>query len=216
MRPSLGRLGRDRVRECRVMSLVDGPARPIRWCRAVVESRVRAGDHVTGEGRPADRFRSRIDPCPGWRSSSSGRLTMWLDRRNECAVLDQLLQGARDGRSAALVVRGAPGVGKTALLEYAIQSASDLRVVHAVGAESEMELAFAALHQLCIPMLDRLNRLPSHSATRSGRRSGWPQGMLPIVSSWGWQPSACSRSSLRIARCCASWTTRSGWTAHRR
>ena len=85
---------------------------------------------------------------------------MFVNRRSECAVLDQLLQGARDGRSGALVVRGAPGVGKTALLEYAIQSASDLRVVHVVGVESEMELAFAGLHQLCAPMLDRLERLP--------------------------------------------------------
>src|SRR4051794_17469388 len=86
---------------------------------------------------------------------------MFLDRRNECAVLEQVLQGARNGRSGAVVLRGAAGVGKTALLEFAIQSASDLRIVHAVGAESEMELAFAALHQLCVPMLDRLERLPS-------------------------------------------------------
>jgi DNA-binding CsgD family transcriptional regulator len=74
--------------------------------------------------------------------------------------LDLVLDGARAGRSAALVVRGEPGVGKSALLEYAIQSASDLGVVRAVGVESEMELAFAALHQLCAPMLDRLERLP--------------------------------------------------------
>src|SRR6201993_830686 len=81
-------------------------------------------------------------------------------RRDECVVLDRLLDGARAGRSGALVVEGEAGVGKTALLEYAVASASDLRVLAAVGVESEMELAFAALHQLCAPVLDRLERLP--------------------------------------------------------
>src|ERR1700750_839696 len=76
-------------------------------------------------------------------------------------VLDRLLQEARAGRSGALVLEGEAGVGKTALLEYAIASASDLRVLGAVGGESEMELAFAALHQLCAPVLDRLERLPA-------------------------------------------------------
>src|SRR6201995_4538939 len=81
-------------------------------------------------------------------------------RRDECVVLDRLLDGARAGRSSALVLEGGAGVGKTALLDYVIGSASDLRVLRAVGVESEMELAFAALHQLCAPVLDRLDRLP--------------------------------------------------------
>jgi AAA ATPase domain len=85
---------------------------------------------------------------------------MLRGRRDECAVLDRLLDGARAGRSGALVVEGEAGVGKTALLEYAVASASDLRVLGAVGVESEMELAFAALHQLCAPVLDRLEHLP--------------------------------------------------------
>src|SRR3954462_7397061 len=82
-------------------------------------------------------------------------------RRDEGAVIDRLLHGAVDGRSGVLLVRGEAGVGKTALLEYAIGWASDLTVLRAVGVESEMELPFAALHQLCAPMLDRLERLPS-------------------------------------------------------
>ena len=77
------------------------------------------------------------------------------------------------------MVRGAAGVGKTALLEYAIQAASDLRVVHAVGAESEMELAFAALHQICIPMLDRLERLPRPQRDALGTAFGLAEGDAP-------------------------------------
>ncbi len=88
-----------------------------------------------------------------------GRLTL-EDRRNESAVLDGLLAAVRAGRSGALVLRGEPGIGKTALLEYAIGSSSDMRVLRAVGVEAEMELPFAALHQLCGPMLDRIDRLP--------------------------------------------------------
>ena len=81
-------------------------------------------------------------------------------RRNECARLDGLLAGVRAGRSAALVMRGEAGVGKTALLEYVAESAADLRVLRAAGVESEVELAFAALHQMCGPVLDRLELLP--------------------------------------------------------
>jgi DNA-binding CsgD family transcriptional regulator len=60
-----------------------------------------------------------------------------------------------------LVLRGEAGIGKTALLRCLIESASDVMVVRAVGVESEMELAYASLHQLCAPMLDRLARLPA-------------------------------------------------------
>ncbi len=82
-------------------------------------------------------------------------------RRSECAVFETLLAGVRAGRSGVLMVRGEAGVGKTALLEHAVESASDVRVLRAVGVESEMELAFSALHQLCAPLLGRLNELPA-------------------------------------------------------
>jgi tetratricopeptide (TPR) repeat protein len=81
-------------------------------------------------------------------------------RGGECATLDGVLEGVRSGRSAALVVRGEAGAGKTALLRYTVDSAVGLLVIRAVGVESEMELAFAALHQLCAPVLDRLEDLP--------------------------------------------------------
>ena len=83
-----------------------------------------------------------------------------LGRRTEIEVLDRLLVAVRGGRSGGLVLRGEPGVGKTALLKYAIVSASGFRVAHAVGIESEMELPYAALQQLCGPMMDRVERLP--------------------------------------------------------
>ena len=81
-------------------------------------------------------------------------------RRRERGVLDALLAAVRQGESRALVVRGEAGIGKSALLEYVVGSASDLTVVRAAGVESEMELAFASLQQLCAPMLGRLRRLP--------------------------------------------------------
>ena len=83
-----------------------------------------------------------------------------LGRVDECALLDELIADVRRGESRSLVVRGEAGIGKTALLKHLVASASDLTVEQAVGIESEMELAFAGLHQLCAPLLDRLDRLP--------------------------------------------------------
>jgi hypothetical protein len=92
--------------------------------------------------------------------SPRGRAAGLTDRRSECELLDSLVEAVRAGESRALVVRGDPGVGKTALLEYLADRASGCRVARATGVQSEMELAFAALHQLVGPMLDRLERLP--------------------------------------------------------
>jgi DNA-binding CsgD family transcriptional regulator len=72
-----------------------------------------------------------------------------------------LVGAIRRGESRSLVLRGEAGIGKTALLEYLVGSASDLTVVRGVGVESEMELAFASLHQLCGPLLDQRARLPA-------------------------------------------------------
>jgi DNA-binding CsgD family transcriptional regulator len=88
------------------------------------------------------------------------RRTSLRGRHTECAVLDAVVAAVREGKCQTLVVRGEAGIGKTALLEYLVEAASDLRVVRLVGVESEMELAFGALHQLCAPMFDRLPRLP--------------------------------------------------------
>lgn len=81
-------------------------------------------------------------------------------RSSECEALDRQLQRVRAGESSVLVVRGEAGIGKTALLEYVAERASGCRIVRVAGVESEMELAFAGLHPLCAPMLDRLDGLP--------------------------------------------------------
>jgi DNA-binding CsgD family transcriptional regulator len=82
------------------------------------------------------------------------------DRRREREALDRLVEAVRVGESRALVVRGDPGVGKTVLLDYLAGRARGCRVARAAGAQTEMELAFAGLHQLCAPMLDRAEHLP--------------------------------------------------------
>jgi DNA-binding CsgD family transcriptional regulator len=82
-------------------------------------------------------------------------------RQDECDVLDRLLKEVRTGQSQVLVVRGEAGVGKSALLEYVISSAFGCRVSRAAGVEYEMELAYAGLHQLCVPMLGLSERLPA-------------------------------------------------------
>ena len=81
-------------------------------------------------------------------------------RRAELGVLDGLIEAVRAGESRVLVVRGEPGVGKTALLDHLAGRARGCRVVRAAGVQSEMELAFAGLHQLCAPMLDHLEAIP--------------------------------------------------------
>jgi DNA-binding CsgD family transcriptional regulator len=100
-------------------------------------------------------------------------------RRNEREALERLLEAVRGGQSRVLVVAGEAGVGKTALVEAVIGSASGFRVMRALGVESEMELAFAALQQLCAPMLDRLDRLPAPQQDALGVAFGLRAGDAP-------------------------------------
>jgi DNA-binding CsgD family transcriptional regulator len=104
---------------------------------------------------------------------------MLLDRRTERAALGQVLEAARGGRSAALVVYGEAGVGKTALLEDVIAAAAGLRMARVAGIESEMELAYAALQQLCAQMLDGLDRLPGPQREALGVAFGLRTGEAP-------------------------------------
>lgn len=104
-----------------------------------------AGDHaLTGR---AERF---TDPTHDL-----------IGRRRECAHLAELVSVARDGHSQALVLEGDPGIGKTALLDFLKVAAAGCLVIDVAGVESEMELAYAGLHQICIPLLDGLDRVPA-------------------------------------------------------
>jgi hypothetical protein len=108
-----------------------------------------------------------VSPAAGQRAAA-GRLTMpspgraveLIDRTDERGTLDRLVGAVRAGQSLVLVLRGEPGVGKSVLLDYVSGQAAGCRIARAAGMQSEMELAFAGLHQLCAPMLDRLGRLP--------------------------------------------------------
>ena len=95
------------------------------------------------------------------------------------ARLDRLLADARAGQSAVLVLRGEPGIGKTALLGYAARSAEGFQIARAAGVESEMELPFAGLHQLCRPVLGGLGRLPSPQRDALGTAFGLSAGAQP-------------------------------------
>ena len=119
--------------------------------------------------------RDSARPC----AASDGSSTTLRGRRSERAVLDGLLEGVRGGRTGVLVLRGEAGAGKTALLDYAVASAAGLRVVRAAGVESERELAYAGLHQLCGPVLDRLERLPEPQRAALGTAFGLEAGPAP-------------------------------------
>jgi DNA-binding CsgD family transcriptional regulator len=109
-----------------------------------------------------------------------GRATGLTGRRSEAAVLDRLIDAVRAGESRALVVHGEPGMGKTALLDYlAEQAAPDCRVARTAGVQSEMELAFAALQQLCAPMLDHVDRLPVPQGDALRTALGFSAGPAP-------------------------------------
>ena len=101
------------------------------------------------------------------------------DRRAECAALDRLVEAVRLGESRVLVVHGEPGAGKTVLLEYLAGQAAGCQVVRVAGVQSEMELAFAGLHLVCAPLLDRLEVLPGPQAEAVRTAFGLSAGPVP-------------------------------------
>jgi DNA-binding CsgD family transcriptional regulator len=104
---------------------------------------------------------------------------MLVDRRTECRQLDQLLDSLQSGTSQALVIRGDAGIGKSALLEYLVSQASNHQVVRAAGVQADSELAFAGLHQLCAPLLSRLDSLPGPQRDALGTAFGLWDGRPP-------------------------------------
>ncbi|CAG6392062.1 AAA family ATPase [Streptomyces cocklensis] len=108
-----------------------------------------------------------------------GAGTELIGRREECRVLDGLLTQARAGRSGVLVVRGEAGIGKTELLNHLLDQAVGCRVVRAAGVQSEMELSYAGLHQLCAPLLPRLDALPEPQRNALRTAFGMQAGDAP-------------------------------------
>ncbi|TCC26831.1 helix-turn-helix transcriptional regulator [Kribbella speibonae] len=147
-----------------------------------------------------------------------------VGRRAECSLLDRLIATVRSGSSQALLVHGEPGVGKTALLEYLAVQALGYRLVRSNGVQSEMELPFAGLHQLCAPLLERLDDLPEPQAgalrTAFGLASGPPpdrfliglatlsllsvtaedQPLLCLVDDYQWLDGASAQAIAFVAR----------------
>ena len=119
----------------------------------------------------------RAMPSPALAADAPGRRLR--GRRSECEALDRLLASVRAGQSQVLVLRGEAGAGKTALLDYLLERASGCRIAQAAGVESEMELAFAGLHQLCAPFLDRLDRLPGPQRDALGTAFSLRDGDTP-------------------------------------
>src|SRR5262245_1662197 len=102
-----------------------------------------------------------------------------LGRAAERTTLDRLLSDALAGRSGVVVLRGEAGVGKSALLSYMSDRLTGWHVARAVGVESELELPYSGLHQLCAPMLDHLDRLPPPQRTALGTVFGLSSGAPP-------------------------------------
>ena len=111
--------------------------------------------------------------------SNLHRVPRLRGRRSECEALDRLLEVVRANQSQVLVIRGEAGVGKTALLDHLAAMASRCRIARAAGVESEMELAFAGVHQLCAPMLGRLAQLPGPQREAIGTALGLSAGKPP-------------------------------------
>jgi AAA ATPase domain len=128
---------------------------------------------LAASGKVYGQFVSSRDGGPGG--------SVLLGRAEECAMVDGVLGQARAGASGVLLVAGEPGVGKSALLEYAAQSASALgfQVVRAAGVELEMELAFAGLQQLCAPLLDGVAQLPGPQRAAIETAFGVSAGVPP-------------------------------------
>ena len=112
-------------------------------------------------------------------ADTQGRASGLLGRRSEREMLDRLLANVRAGQSQVLLLRGEAGVGKSVLLDYLLQQASGCHIARAAGVESEMELAYSGLHQLCAPMLDRMERLPGPQREALGTAFGMSAGAVP-------------------------------------
>ena len=135
--------------------------------------------HVVG-----DRFR-QAEPA-------ALSLVNMYGRDFDCGMLDDLLEGAQQGRSGSVVLCGEAGIGKSALLRYAAEQAGDARILEVRGVEAESGMPFAGLHALLYPVRSYLSSLSEASAMLSAPRWGWPVVGFPAGS---WLPPLSSSSS---------------------
>lgn len=133
---------------------------------------------MASDGDPRDDVSGKERPSAAVGPPEAARAVL-VGRHPEQAALASMLDSVRSGFSSALVLRGEAGIGKTALLEYAINAAADLRVVRVLGIESEMELGFAALHQLVHPFLPMIDRLPGPQQQALASAFGLADGAAP-------------------------------------
>ena len=139
-----------------------------------------------------------------------------IGRRQECARIDALLEAGRRSSAGALVLLGEPGAGKTALLNYAAESAEGMRVLRAVGFESETDLEFSALVEVCRPLVGYFGQLPE--TTRGALESALGLRPQPVAGDRflvGVAMLALLRPRPRRYRSCSSVTTSNGSTVHR-
>ena len=166
------------------------------FAKAVRSPSGRSGDHHhparTAHLGPGDRVRSehrRVEPCDAHHGRERARLrrsadrrrlaTVLLGRANECETVARLLDTARSGQGDSLVVHGEPGIGKSALLAYAADSAAGFQVLRAAGNDAEAALAYAAAQQLCPPDLSALDELPVPQQEALGVAFGQITGSPP-------------------------------------
>ena len=160
--------------DCRCPREIPGP---IHWHAPVA---YRAGMTLPlGPPRPQQAFRRPREGGSIRRAMAAQIPPVFHDRTTERNALDELLHSARQGRSAVLVLRGEAGVGKTALLRYTAERASDFRVIEIAGMEAEMELPFAGLHQICAPLLESLPTIPDHQQAALRVALGLAAGEAP-------------------------------------
>ena len=151
-------------------------------------------------------------------SASAGcylRTPALIGRTSECQALGALVDTVRHGRSGVLVLRGPSGIGKTALLRHLVAVSSGFTVARAAGCESEMELPFAGLHQLCSPWLGHLAELPEPQRIAASTAFGLTAGPAPDRLLVGLATLNLLVAASERARCCASSTTRIGSIATR-
>jgi hypothetical protein len=125
-----------------------------------------------------------------------------LGRERECERIDRALDRARSGQATAISIRGEAGVGKSSLLDYASERADDMKVIRVRPVESETELVFAGLADVCRPLLDRLDALPERQRVALGAALGVRSAGSVEGDRLSERPrSACSRRPLTPSRC---------------